>query len=86
MAAQELEISILVKIATCSVNPAQIIALILDRHPGRRGRWTESPNIPNRALDAVNSLGATVEKVVVYATLPSAFAKVIVHGTTLGYF
>jgi hypothetical protein len=48
--------------------------------------WTESLNFPNRAMDAVSSLGATVEKVAVYAALPVAFARVIVHGRTPGYY
>jgi hypothetical protein len=48
--------------------------------------WTESLNAPNQVMDALSSVGATVEKVVVYCTLPLAFARVIDHGRTIpGY-
>jgi len=48
--------------------------------------WTESLNFPNQALDALSSMGATVEKVVTYCSLPIAFAKVIDHGRTVPGF
>jgi hypothetical protein len=47
--------------------------------------WTESLNFSNRAMDTVSSMGATVEKVVVYGQLPLAFAAVLVHSATPGY-